>query len=130
MGKRKNSIDEYAMKLDNTPHTVSELLEAMVRVSVAEYTQRIENSKLIQVLSKEEIEDKSVTGKIGFGVNYGENTPNLESAIQNAKESFNDGIVVLFIGDNQVEDLNQALAWEENSKITIIRMTMLTGRLW
>ena len=130
MGKRKNSVDEYTMTLENTPRIVGDLLEEMVKVSVLEYTQRMENSKLIQALSKEEIEDKAVTGKVGFGVNYGEKSPKLDLAIGNAKESFTDGIVVVFFGDKQVEELNEELIWEDNIKITIIRMTMLTGRLW
>lgn len=130
MGKHRNSVQEYSMTLDNIPHTVGDLLEEMVIVSIRDYKQRIENSHLLKVLSNEEIEDKAYTGKVNFGVNYGDKVPDLNQAILNAKESFADGIVVLFFGDEQLLELEQELNWNTHTKITLIKMTMLTGRLW
>lgn len=130
LGKRRNSVEAAIFELENTPETVAELIEEMVKVCVQDYKSRQEKEEVLQVFSKEDIEDKASGGKIAFGCNYGTGTPNLCDAIDNAKQSFLDGIVLIFVDDKEQKALEDKLELTEDSCVTFVRMTMLSGRLW
>lgn len=130
LGKRKNAIEALIFDLKKKPDTVGQLIEEMVKVCVKDYTARQENQELLQVFSDQEIEDKATGGKIAFGVNYGTGKPELSAAIENAKQSFLDGIVVIFIDDKEQVSLEDILKLTQESSVTFVRMTMLSGRLW
>lgn len=130
LGKRKNTIDTIPYEVEKKPETISDLIEEVVKVCVREYKSRQENAELLQVLSKKEIEDKAAGGKLSFGKNYGTGTPELNAAIANAKQAFLDGIVVIFIDGREQASLEEKADISEESSITFVRMTMLSGRLW
>ncbi len=130
LGKRKNTIDTIPYEVEKKPETISDLIEEVVKVCVREYKSRQENAELLQVLFKKEIEDKAAGGKLSFGKNYGTGTPELNAAIANAKQAFLDGIVVIFIDGREQASLEEKADISEESSITFVRMTMLSGRLW
>lgn len=130
IGKRKNSITKIPYKLEETPETVKELITEVVKVCVIEYNQKLENKEILTILSHQEIEEKAEVGKIGFGILYGENQAALEEALENAVQSFEDGLFRIFIGEEEVKTLNQNIQLEEQSELTFVRMTMLSGRIW
>lgn len=130
IGKRKNSITKIPYKLEGTPETVKELITEVVKVCVIEYNQKLENKEILTILSHQEIEEKAEVGKIGFGILYGENQAALEEALENAVQSFEDGLFRIFIGEEEVKTLNQNIQLEEQSELTFVRMTMLSGRIW
>lgn len=130
VAKRRNAIQQITYHYDMPLVTVQDLLTETVKINVAEYKARQENSELLTFLTKEEIEDKGTQGKISFGRIYGERKPNVEKAIQSALECFEDGIVVVFAGDRQLNKLDEKLDLQDGSEITFVRMTMLAGRMW
>lgn len=130
IGKRKNSITKIPYKLEETPKTVKELITEVVKVCVIEYNQKLENKEILTILSHQEIEEKAEVGKIGFGILYGENQASLEQALENAIQSFEDGLFRIFIGEEEVKTLNQNIQLEEQSELTFVRMTILSGRIW
>lgn len=129
---KQNEIEQKEMDYPNEIQTVRELLKETVKIMVAEYTGRMKKgeTELLSVLSKEQIQDKSVSGKIGFGINYGKKRPDLEKSIQSALECFEDGIVVLFINGEQVEELDVPIVLKEGDELTFVRMVPLAGRMW
>lgn len=130
MGKRRNSIEELDMALEKTPSTVAELIEETVKICVNQYKERHENMEVLKALSKQEIEDLATGGKVTFGIHYREGVPILSQAIENAKQSFLDGIVVIFIEGIEKHYLEDSIDIRDNTNITFVRMTMLSGRLW
>ncbi|SFR80598.1 histidine kinase [Anaeromicropila populeti] len=130
LGKRKNTVDAAYFELEKTPGTVGELIEETVKACVKEYQERQEKKEVLTVFTKEEIEDKAMSGKVSFGVNYGTNVPNEKDAVENARQSFLDGIVVIFIDDVEQEHLEDKIILKEDTSVTFVRMTMLSGRLW
>jgi hypothetical protein len=130
LGKRRNSVEAAIFELENKPETVGDFIEEMVKVCVQDYKSRQEKEEVLQIFSKENIEDKAVSGKIAFGCNYGNGVPSLCDAIDNAKQSFLDGIVVIFIDDIEQKALEDKLEFSQDSCATFVRMTMLSGRLW
>ncbi|MBQ2802764.1 MAG: hypothetical protein IJF07_02565 [Lachnospiraceae bacterium] len=130
MGSRRNAIVKLPYELQGQPSTVKELIEQMVLVCVQDYNTRIESKELLKNLSLAELEDQAVTGKISFGVIYGENKAKETQAVENALQCFEDGIYRIFCGTEEYKTLEQKIRLSEECELTFIRLTMLTGRLW
>ena len=91
ISKREPVVAEETLDLEHAPADVRSFITEVVKACVKSYKARA-NNEILQALSQEEIDDASVTGKIGFGVNYGEKQPVLSKAIHNAIQCFEDGI--------------------------------------
>lgn len=128
--RKQNRISQIEYDYPGEIRTVKELLEETVKIGISSYKERMERGELLQVLSGEEIEDQAQSGKISFGVNYGIHSPKLEESMQNALQSFEDGILVLFVGDRQMERLEEPVVLGADTELTFIRMTPLAGRMW
>lgn len=74
MGK-KNSITQIPYDLVSVPKTVQELIEQMVFLYIEDYSK---NQDLLKNLSASEIEEQSFSGKISFGIRYGEKKIDLQ----------------------------------------------------
>ena len=127
---KKSRITTRTMLFDENINVVEELIKAAVATTVNEYNERRESSDLITVLTPGLIEDKAQTGKVSFGVNYGEKSPDLETAVNNALEAFADGIVVIFADDKKLDSLDEAIDINEIKSLTFVKLTMLAGRMW
>ena len=127
---KKSRITTRTMLFDENINVVEELIKAAVAATVNEYNERRESSDLITVLTPGLIEDKAQTGKVSFGVNYGEKSSDLETAVNNALEAFADGIVVIFADDKKLDSLDEAIDINEIKSLTFVKLTMLAGRMW
>lgn len=130
VAKRKHSVQPVEYELDGCPSTVRELILAVTAAGVKEYNERMENSELLTYLTREEMDDKAQSGKIGFGVNYGDKKADLLAAQENSIQCFEDGIYRIFIDDEQLEELDKKITISEQSIFTFVRLTMLAGRMW
>ena len=106
---KKSKIDATIMCFDEKISTVGELIKAAVEICVEEYNKRRESSELTAVLAPDIIENKAQLGKVSFGVNYGDSSPSLQSAVKNALEAFEDGIVVIFADETKLESLDEKI---------------------
>lgn len=130
MGKLRNSIEKVPFQLGENIATVRELITETVKICVADYNSRKENSELLTNLSKSEISDKAVSGKISFGINYGEKPADTDKAIDNALQCFEDGIFRIFLNNVSLENIDDKVEIKENDQLTFVRLTMLAGRMW
>lgn len=128
IGGRNKKIDKKELYLENTPKTTRELIIEVAKTSVKNYTD--EKEKVIDYLDLSEIKDKAQVGKIANSQDYDERLPDLQSAINNALLSFEDEIVKIFLEDEELKDLDEKINLEENSNLTFIKMTMLSGGIW
>ena len=69
-------------------------------------------------------------GKFAFGVHYNEKAPSLREAEDIAVVAFGDGLVRIFIGEDELTELDGELNITEGEVFTFIRLTMLSGRMW
>lgn len=130
LGKRKCSIEKMPVYFPVPPTNVQELIEAIVSWQVGEYNERLQQSEVLKYLTSEEVEDKVASGKVGFDVNYN-GKPAIESdAIINALQSYEDGIFRIFLDDTELGELSSLIRLKEESTLTFIRLTMLSGRMW
>lgn len=130
LGKRRNVVDKKVMQLDKTPDNTAALIAGIVALQVREYNQRLEQCELLNYLTDEDIQVKAATGKINFGVNYNGMPADMEKAIRNALQSFEDGIFRVFVDGKELESLEEPVMLKEGSELTFVRLTMLTGRMW
>lgn len=138
-GSRRPCVEEteFILGEDFSPSTnVASFLDEITAICVRQYKERQKQSDILHFLTAEEIESKSRTGKIGFGVNYGEKSPSLEKARENTRQSYLDGLFALFIDGKEISGLDSSAPLEtplelhEGSSVTFIRLTMLAGRMW
>lgn len=130
LGAKKNKIAEIPFILENPPSTVRELITEAVHTCVSEYNARLKNGDKGKSLSDVEISDMSEAGKIAFGINYGGKYADETVALNNALQSYEDGLYRIFAGENELGSLNDSVSLSENDSLTFIRLTMLTGRIW
>lgn len=130
LGKKRSRIAEVPFVLENAPSTVRELIKEAVHTCVSEYNERVKKGEDAAPVSAEEISEMSEIGKIAFGINYGGKTADERAALENALQSYEDGLYRIFIGENELGSISDSISLSENDSITFIRLTMLTGRLW
>ena len=131
LGKRRCSIEPVQIELPGeTPPDVRSLITAIVRRQVEEYNQRPGEDDLLKYLTQEEIEDRAESGKVGFGVNYNGKKASAEAAVKNALQSYEDGIFRLFINDKEAGTADSPITLKKGDRLTFVRLTMLSGRLW
>ena len=131
LGKRRCSIEPMQIELPGkTPPDVRSLITAIVRRQVEEHNQRPGENDLLKYLTQEEIDDRAESGKVDFGVNYNGEKASAEAAVKNALQAYEDGIFRLFVNDEEAGTADSPLALKEGDRLTFVRLTLLSGRLW
>lgn len=130
ISKKRPSVEPVTYEIQGSPGTLRELILAVVETGVEEYNRRAAASELISCLTREEISEKARTGRISFGVNYGEKKAGLSEAQENAIRCFEDGIYRIFQDGKPLEALDEPVSITEESIFTFVRLTMLAGRMW
>ena len=131
IGKRKNAIEARPYEI-GAVRDVGALIAAFVTAEVARFNERATAGETaLRYLTNAEIADAATVGKIGFGADYSGKVQDLAAAIENARQSFEDGIYRIFINGAEVEGtLDTPVTLHENDEITFVRLTMLAGRMW
>ncbi len=131
IGKRRNAIETRPYEIGEV-HDVGGLVAAFVTAEVTRFNERAAAGEtVLRYLTNEEVADAATVGKIGFGADYNGQVQDLAAAIENARQSFEDGIYRIFINGVEVGDaLSAPIALRENDAITFVRLTMLAGRMW
>lgn len=127
LGKQKPSdLQPVPFELDEKPGTVRELLTSLTTLGVKQYNARKDEGQILAYLTKEEIADQAVRGKIASGLRGGEDAVE-EKALENTIQCFEDGIFRVFAGDTELTALEEAIPWKDDLIFTFIRLTMLSG---
>ncbi|MBE6890150.1 MAG: hypothetical protein E7485_09075 [Ruminococcaceae bacterium] len=127
LGKKRNKISEMPFFLENEPCTLRELITESVRTCVTAYNARL--NKEAKPLSEDDISAMSELGKIAFGLSEGA-AADLGKATEDAILAFEDGLYRIFLGEQELTELDGSIELNENSSVTFIRLVMLAGRMW
>ena len=128
LGKRKASIEAQKFIIEDPLFTVHDLL-------YDKFNHRAIGNidgepTLLNYLSLTQIENQSPSGKISFNLDYRQQKQDIQSAFDNVIMAFNDGLFRIFLNDNELSSLEEKIKLQENDKLTFIRLTMLSGRIW
>lgn len=126
IGKRKNVIDKKEYEISEDIALVSDLIREFVGICVKDFNQE----KIIDYLLEQDMKDNADVGKIGFNDRENKNKQDVVKAIDNAIQSYEDGIYRIFVNDEEVGALNDSINLREDDTITFIRLTMLAGAMF
>ncbi len=117
--------------------TVSGLISASVASCVERYnnslTQTAEDfdrDTYHNVLTEREIEDLAETGRVSFGIRFEGKPVDMTEAVANALQCYEDGLFRMFLNGATLGDLKDAVEIKEGDTLTVVRLTMLAGRMW
>lgn len=108
--------------------TLRQLIDGVVREQVSAFRQRQEDNQVLRVLTARRIAAGQAAGKITSGES--EVSPqkvNVEDAIGNALQAFEDGIYLVVVDEVQCKSLDAPLYLRDDSTVTFLRLTMLAG---
>jgi hypothetical protein len=127
IGKSQNLFTTWHMDLPNQQLTLGELLTQVVRAEIDAFRDRQSQQRLTKVLGLVEIEAGVARGKVDSGGSELDQSVNEQQAIDNALQSFQDGFYLVFIDDQQQEDLADLVDLKADSELLFLRLTPLVG---
>ncbi|MCG6844835.1 hypothetical protein [Fusobacterium nucleatum] len=126
---RKKVIHQEEVELKNKISTTKDLITELVKINVEKFNKKIDERDILSIMTNENIAKATRIGKIGDEV-HGDKKANLEKALDTAYLAFEDGLYCIFINDEQSEKLDDSLNLKDGDILTLIRLTMLAGRMW
>ena len=129
-GKKKDVLQLTPYEINDNISTLRELLTDIVITEVNKYNNKNNDTVLTAFISQEQIDDLSLTGKVSFGDVFTDKKAEKNSAINNAIQCFEDGIVRVFMDETELAELDAPLTIKENEVFTFIRLAFLAGRMW
>ena len=125
IGRRKNVVNKKEYEVADNINVVSDLIREFVSICVRDFNQ----DKIIDYLIEQDIEDNADVGKIGVNDRENKNKQDMKKAIDNAIQSYEDGIYRIFLNDEEVGALSDSINLRQDDIITFIRLTMLSGAM-
>ncbi len=106
--------------------TLRGVLTSVVQEQVRAYQDRQAANMLLRILSPEEINQGRAMGKVEMG-DHAAQPVDPQQAIDTALLGFTDGLYFVFIDDRQIEQLDQAVTLNPDSRLKFIRLVALAG---
>jgi hypothetical protein len=133
IGRKKPLFDDFSVSLppeaddgdDGT--TLRDMISHIVRTEVASFTGRQRERHLLKVLTESQIADAVVTGKVDMGGRDLEEDADTEDAVGFALQAFEDGMYLVVLDDEEKQSLDEQVYLRPDSRITFVRLTMLSG---
>ena len=126
---RKKVIHQEELELKDKISTTKDLITELVKINVEKFNKKIDERDILSIMTNENIAKAARIGKIGDEV-HGDKKANLKKALDTAYLAFEDGLYCIFINDEQTEKLDNSLNLKDGDILTLIRLTMLAGRMW
>ena len=128
--RRKDLIALKPYIINDETKTLKDLIEQIVTINVNNFNQEKTEENLSIILSEKELIDSAHIGKISFGNKLNTEKQDLSKAIDNALQSFEDGIYRVLINTQEVSNLTDTIDINNDSEVVFIKLVMLAGRLW
>ncbi len=115
------------------PVSAGEFLDETVKLTLSQYEKLMKDNgtaDIFRVLSKTETDRMAESGKITFGIKYSTDAAFCARAVHNARQCFLDSLIAMFIDGNRYEQLEDIFVLNNNSEVTFVRLSFLSGRLF
>ena len=130
IGKRKDILAPALYTIPDGICSLRQLLTAVVQKEVDRYNNKEAEAQLIPFLTQQELGDQAKIGKVSFGSIYSDKKADPGKAVANAIGCWEDGLVRVFMNDEELTDLDAKLVIEEQAIFTFMRLTFLAGSIW
>lgn len=138
-GRTRQSVQPVEMEIEGRPTTVGTLIEATVRACVAAFNlkaasapdrEHMDADLAHNVLSNETIGNLAETGRVAFGIVYNSKEEDSGEAVAHALQCYEDGLFRMFLNGKALGSTDSAIELNEGDCLTVVRLTLLSGRLW
>ena len=130
IGKRKDILAPALYTIPDGICSLRQLLTAVVQKEVDRYNNKEAEAQLISFLTQQELDDQAKIGKVSFGSIYSDKKADPGKAVAKAIGCWEDGLVRVFMNDEELTDLDAKLVIEEQAIFTFMRLTFLAGSIW
>ena len=130
IGKRKDILAPTPYTIPDGICSLRQLLIAVVQKEVAQYNSKEAEAQLIPFLTQQELDDQAKIGKVSFGTIYSDKKADPGKAVANAIQCWEDGLVRVFMNDEELAELDAPLTIEAQAVFTFMRLTFLAGSIW
>jgi hypothetical protein len=104
------------------------LIAAVVTNEVAAFHARQEQRRFVRVLTPEQLQQGTESGKIDVGGQDEQaQTVDVHDAIATAEFGFEDGLYYVFVDGQRITELDQPVALHEGSHVLFLRLVALVG---
>lgn len=130
LGKRKDDLAPTPYTIPDGICSLRQLLSAVVQKEVAQYNSKETEVQLIPFLTQQELDNQAKIGKVSFGTIFSDKKADPGKAVATAIQCWEDGLVRVFMNEEELTDLDAPLSMEAQSVLTFIRLTFLAGSIW
>lgn len=136
LGKRKPLFADWSIPFPpewgdgdgDGGRTLRDVISRIVRDEVKAFRQRQHDRQFLRALTAKEIEAAAEKGKIQMGESeVGPQEVDEDHAVGAALQAFEDGMYLVVIDDVEQSQLDQPVFLTADSRITFIRLTLLSG---
>ncbi|MCM1093960.1 MAG: hypothetical protein NC421_08395 [Lachnospiraceae bacterium] len=136
-GRVRQDIVPVEMDIEGKPATVGQLIESAVRSVVASFNRRAmsapgepDSDNARAFIGYECMADLVETGRVAFGIVYNGRQVDPDEAVANALQCYDDGLFRMFLNGAPLEGKDTVIDLNEGDILTVVRLTLLAGRLW
>ena len=133
LGKKRNYIDKRFIDIEgeyNTPYPLELIIKNVVSQQVQAFNRGKNEKSLIHFLNERPARAHHGNGRIIFNHPYNSKLVDEEKAIKTALLAFQDGIIAIFMDENQIHAIDEKIIITENSLMTFVKLTFLAGSIW
>lgn len=130
LGNRKDILAPTPYTLPDGIRSLRLLLTAVVQKEVDSYNQKETEVQLIPFLTQQELDDQAKAGRVSFGRIYSDRKATPQKAIENALQCWEDGLVRVFMGEEELTQLDAPIEIPDEAVFTFMRLTFLAGSMW
>lgn len=130
LGKKQAALNKVPLELPtNFPNNpaLKDLLTIVVQQQVQLFNARKTSDNILPYLESADIATQAKRGKVSFGASYNEQTVDENTAIETALQAFEDGLFYIFINDQKIEHLTEAIILTDETSLLFLRLVALTG---
>jgi len=130
IGKKSRALTPKSYPIPEGIQTLRGLIEAVVEHEVSHYNANKGEAMLLPLITQEQIDAQSISGKVHFGRIYSDKNADEKKAVDVALQGYEDGLFRVMINKTEAKGLGEAVEIKEGDTLTFIRLTFLAGRLW
>lgn len=136
LGQKKPLFNNWVVALPPEPGMpparedrmrLRDLITKVVQEEVSAFQQRQAERRLARIMTKGEIEEALVKGKVDLGEHDLKQKIDPQVAVETALQAFEDGLYYVFIAGEQVQSLDSEVVLQPTTHVTFIRLVALAG---
>ncbi len=134
LGRKKPLFEDFSVPIPpdwsggDGGITLRQIIDRIVRDQVKQFQDRQQQRQFIRALTEKEIAVGAARGKIEMGGSeVGIQPVDPDQAVGNALLAFEDGLYLVVVDGVEKRQLDQQVYLKADSRITFIRLAMLTG---